>query len=82
MEPSVHVVAAPLPRRLTSLGLQAARRSEGTTRHLVPRAPAFVHNAVEVGSGKTKLFDTVPTTVIGTTAPLLNAEVLRDETEL
>lgn len=52
------------------------------TRHLVPRAPAFVHNAVEAGSGKTKLFDTVSTIVIGTAAPLLNAEVLRDETEL
>ncbi len=52
------------------------------TRHLVPRAPAFVHNAVEAGSGKTKLFDTVATVVIGTAAPLLNAEVLRDETEL
>ena len=52
------------------------------TRHLVPRAPAFVHNAVEAGSGKTKLFDTVATIAIGTAAPLLNAEVLRDETEL
>ena len=52
------------------------------TRHLVPRAPAFVHNAVEAGSGKTKLFDTVSTIVIGAAAPLLNAEVLRDETEL
>jgi putative DNA primase/helicase len=52
------------------------------TRHLVPRAPAFVHNAVEAGSGKTKLFDTVSSIVIGTAAPLLNAEVLRDETEL
>jgi hypothetical protein len=52
------------------------------TRHLVPRAPAFVHNAVEAGSGKTKLFDTVASIVIGTAAPLLNAEVLRDETEL
>lgn len=52
------------------------------TRHLVPRAPGFVHNAVEAGSGKTKLFDTVSTIAIGTAAPLLNAEVLRDETEL
>ena len=52
------------------------------TRHLVPRAPAFVHNAVEAGSGKTKLFDTVSTIVIGTAAPLLNAEVLKDESEL
>ena len=52
------------------------------TRHLVPRAPAFVHNAVEAGSGKTKLFDTVSTIATGTAAALLNAEVLRDETEL
>ena len=51
-------------------------------RHLVPRAPAFVHTAVEAGSGKTKLFDTVSIIAIGTPAPILNAEVLRDETEL
>ena len=52
------------------------------TRHLVPRAPAFVHNAVEAGSGKTKLFDTVSLIAIGTHAPLLNADILNDETEL
>ena len=52
------------------------------TRHLVPRAPAFVHNALEAGSGKTKLFDTVSLIAIGTDAPLLNADILDDETEL
>jgi putative DNA primase/helicase len=52
------------------------------TRHLMPRAPAFAHNAVEVGSGKTKLFDTVALIAIDTNAPLLNAEILDDETEL
>lgn len=52
------------------------------TRHLVPRAPAFVHNAVEAGSGKTKLFDTVAIIALGTNATLLNADVLDDETEL
>ena len=52
------------------------------TRHLVPRAPAFVHNAVEAGSGKTKLFDTVAIIALGTNATLLNADILDDETEL
>ena len=52
------------------------------TRHLVPRAPAFVHNAVEAGSGKTKLFDTVAIIALGTNAALLNADILDDETEL
>jgi hypothetical protein len=52
------------------------------TRHLVPRAPAFVHNAVEAGSGKTKLFDTVAIIALGTNASLLNADILDDETEL
>ena len=52
------------------------------TRHLVPRAPGFVHNAVEAGSGKTKLFDTVAIIALGTNATLLNADVLDDETEL
>ena len=51
-------------------------------RHLLPITPAFVHNAVEAGSGKTKLFNTVSIIAIGTAAPTLNAEVLRDETEL
>ena len=52
------------------------------TRHLVQRAPGFVHNAVEAGSGKTKLFDTVAIIALGTNATLLNADVLDDETEL
>ena len=52
------------------------------TRHLVPRTPAFVHNAVEAGSGKTKLFERVALIAIGTHAPLLNADILNDETEL
>jgi putative DNA primase/helicase len=51
------------------------------TRHLVPRAPGFVHNAIEAGSGKTKLFDTVSIIAIGTNATLLNADILDDETE-
>jgi hypothetical protein len=52
------------------------------TRHLVPRAPAFVHNAVEAGTGKTKLFDTVAIIALGTNAVLMNADILDDETEL
>lgn len=52
------------------------------TRHLVPRVPAFVHNAVEAGSGKTKIFDTVSIIALGTNAALLNADILDDETEL
>ena len=52
------------------------------TRHLYARAPAFVHKAVEAGSGKTKLFDTVSIIALGTGAPLLNADILDDETEL
>jgi hypothetical protein len=52
------------------------------TRHLVQRAPAFVHNAVEAGSGKTKIFDTVSIIALGTNAPVFNADILDDETEL
>ena len=52
------------------------------TRHLVPRAPAFLHNATEAGSGKTKLFDTVSIVAVGGNAVLLNADILDDETEL
>jgi hypothetical protein len=52
------------------------------TRHLVPRAPSFVHKAVEAGSGKTKLFEVVAIIALGTNAPLMNADVLDDETEL
>jgi hypothetical protein len=52
------------------------------TRHLYARAPGFAHNAVEAGSGKTKLFDTVAIIALGTGAPLLNADILDDETEL
>ena len=48
----------------------------------MPRAPAFVHNAVEAGTGKTKLFDTVAIIALGTNATLLNADILDDETEL
>ena len=51
------------------------------TRHLVALVPAFVHDAVEAGSGKTKSFNTVSTIVTGAPAPTLNAEVMRDETE-
>jgi hypothetical protein len=52
------------------------------TRHLVPRAPAFLHNATEAGSGKTKLFDTVAIIALGSNPALLNADILDDETEL
>lgn len=52
------------------------------TRHLVPRAPAFVHNAVEAATGKTKLFDTVAIIALGTNAVLMNADILDEETEL
>lgn len=51
-------------------------------RHQVPRAPGFLHNAPEAGSGKTKLFETVSLIAIGTNAVLHNADVLEDKTEL
>ena len=51
-------------------------------RHLVPVAPAFVHNAVDAGSGKSKLFETVSIIATGTKPAMLNAETLRDEVEL
>jgi putative DNA primase/helicase len=52
------------------------------TRHLVPRAPGFLHHATEAGSGKTKLFDTVSFVALGAAATLHNAEILEDEAEL
>lgn len=52
------------------------------SRHLVPRAPAFLHNATEAASGKTKLFETVSIIALGSGAPLESAEVLEDDAEL
>ena len=51
------------------------------TRHQIPIAPAFAHDAIEAGSGKTKLFEMVATIATGATPAMLNAEVMRDETE-
>ena len=52
------------------------------TRHHVPRAPGFAHNASEPGTGKTKLFETVAIIALGTNAIVHNADILDDETEL
>jgi hypothetical protein len=51
-------------------------------RHLVPVAPAFTHNAVDAGSGKSKLFEVTSIIATGTKPAMLNADVLRDEVEL